>query len=112
MTTGMELVEPLEPIGEESALARARLHRQLTVEETARRAGISVEEVRWLEEGRVYRFARPGDALPATIPYASALGIDNREARTLAGMPLPPLPVERNPVPRLLVIAGVVLALA
>ena len=49
MTTGMELVEPLEPIGEESALARARLHRQLTVEETAKRAGISVEEVRWLE---------------------------------------------------------------
>ena len=66
MTTGMELVEPLEPNGEESALARARLHRQLTVEETARRAGISVEQVRWLEEGRVYRFARPDDALAAT----------------------------------------------
>ena len=108
----MELVEPLEPIGEESALARARLQRQLTVEETARRAGISVEEVRWLEEGRVYRFARPDDALAATIMYASALGIDNREARELAGMPVPPLPVERNPVPRVLVIAGVVLALA
>lgn len=112
MTTGMELVEPLGPIGEESALARARLHRQLTVEETARRAGISVEEVRWLEEGRVYRFARPDDALAAAVLYASALGIDNREARELAGMPVPPLPVQRNPVSRLLVIAGVVLALA
>ena len=108
----MELLEPLEPIGEESALARARLHRQLTVEETARRAGLSVEEVRWLEEGRVYRFARPDDALAATIMYASALGIDNREARELAGMPVPPSPVERNPLSRLLVIAGVVLALA
>jgi hypothetical protein len=112
MTTSMELVEPLEPTGEESALARARLHRQLTVEETARRAGISVEEVRWLEEGRVYRFARPDDALAATVLYASALGIDNREARELAGMAVPPLPVERNPVSRIVVIAGVVVALA
>jgi transcriptional regulator with XRE-family HTH domain len=108
----MELVEPLEPVGEQSPLARARLHRQLTVEETARRAGISVEEVRWLEEGRVYRFARPDDALAAAVLYASALGIDNREARELAGMSVPPLPVQRNPVPRLIAIAGVVLALA
>jgi transcriptional regulator with XRE-family HTH domain len=112
MTTGMELVEPLEPTGEESALARARLHRQLTVEETARRAGISVEEVRWLEEGRVYRFPRPDDALAATVLYASALGIDNREARELAGLPVPPMPIERNPLPRLVVIGAVVIALA
>lgn len=111
MTTGMELVEPLEPNGEESALARARLHRQLTVEETARRAGISVEEVRWLEEGRVYRFPRPDDALAATVLYASALGIDNREARELAGLPVPALPVEHNPLPRLVVIGAVVIAL-
>jgi hypothetical protein len=112
MTTGMALVEPLEPIGEESPLARARLHRQLTVEETAKRAGISVEEVRWLEDGRVYRFARPDDALTATLLYASALGLDNREARELAGIPVPPAPAERNPLSRLVVIAGVVVALA
>ena len=115
MTTSMELVEPLEPNGEESALARARLHRQLTVEETAKRSGLSVEEVRWLEDGRVYRFARPDDALAATVLYASALGIDNREARELAGLPVPPQPVERDPVPRLVAIGaivGVVLALA
>ncbi len=112
MTTGMELVEPLEPTGEESALARARLHRQLTVEETARRAGISVEEVRWLEEGRVYRFPRPDDALAATVLYASALGIDNREARELAGLPVPQLPVQRDPRPRLVVIGAVLIALA
>ena len=111
MTTGMELVEPLEPIGEESALARARLHRQVTVEETAKRSGLSVEQVRWLEEGRVYRFPRPDDALTATLMYASALGIDNREARELAGLPVPPSPVERNPMPRLIAIAGVVVAL-
>jgi transcriptional regulator with XRE-family HTH domain len=112
MTTGMELVEPLEPTGEESALARARLHRQLTVEETAKRAGLSVEEVRWLEEGRVYRFARPDDALAATLLYASALGIDNREARELAGFPVPQLPAERNPLSRLVAIGAAVLALA
>jgi len=107
----MELVHPLEPSGEESPLARARLHRQLTVEETARRAGITAEEVRWLEEGRVYRFPRPDDALIATVLYASALGMDNREARELAGLPVPPLPVERNPVPRLIVIGAVGVAL-
>jgi hypothetical protein len=112
MTTGMELVEPLEPTGEESPLARARLHRQLTIEETAKRAGLSVEEVRWLEEGRVYRFPRPDDALAATVLYASALGIDNREARELAGLPVPALPVQRSPVSRLLVIGAALVGLA
>jgi len=108
----MELVHPLEPSGEESPLARARLHRQLTVEETARRAGITPEEVRWLEEGRVYRFPRPDDALLATALLATALGMSNREARELAGLPVPPLPVERNPLPRLIVIGATVIALA
>ena len=107
----MELVHPLEPTGEESPLARARLHRQLTVEETARRAGITVEEVRWLEEGRVYRFPRPDDALIATALYATALELDNREARDLAGLPVPAQPIERNPLPRLLVIGGALVAL-
>jgi transcriptional regulator with XRE-family HTH domain len=111
MWSSMELVHPLEPSGEESPLARSRLHRQLTVEETARRAGISVEEVRWLEEGRVYRFPKPDDALAAAVLYATALGIDNREARELAGLPVPPLPVERNSMPRLLVIGAVAIAL-
>src|SRR5437868_3123786 len=112
MRPSMELVHPLEPTGEESPLARARLHRQLTVEETARRAGLSVEEVRWLEDGRVYRFPRPDDALAATVLYASALGIDNREARELAGLPVPQLPVQRNPLPRLVVIGAALIALA
>src|SRR5437667_12050461 len=112
MSPSMELVHPLDPSGEESPLARARLHRQLTVEETARRAGISAEEVRWLEEGRVYRFPTPDAALAATVLYASALGIANREARELAGLPVPPLPVERNPTPRRLVVGGVAVAVA
>lgn len=112
MTTSMALVEPLEPNGEESPLARARLHRQLTVEDTAKRSGLSVEEVRWLEEGRVYRFARPDDALAATVLYASALGIDNREARELAGLPVPDGPVERDSRARLVAIGAVIVALA
>jgi transcriptional regulator with XRE-family HTH domain len=112
MWSSMELVHPLEPTGEESPLARARLHRQLTVEETARRAGITAEEVRWLEEGRVYRFPQPDDALIATALYATALGLDNREARELAGLPVPPQPIERNALARVLVVGGVVIALA
>ena len=40
----------------------------------------------WLEEGRVYRFRTPDDALLALLLYATALGIDHREARELAGL--------------------------
>src|SRR2546423_5414506 len=97
----MELVHPLEPTGEESPLARARLHRQLTVEETARRAGISAEEVQWLEEGGVYRVPRPDDRPAAAVLYASPLGNDNREARGAAGPPGPPAPDGQQPPPRL-----------
>ncbi|TMK34541.1 MAG: hypothetical protein E6G32_12745 [Actinobacteria bacterium] len=111
MNSRMELVQPLEPVGGESRLARARLHRQLTLDETARRAGISVEQARWLEEGRVYRFPSPDDALLSALLYGSALGIDNREARELAGLPVPPAPVERNPLPRLVVLGAILIAL-
>jgi transcriptional regulator with XRE-family HTH domain len=107
----MELVHPLEPTGEESPLARARLHRQLTLEETARRAGLSVDQARWLEEGRVYRFPTPDDALVATLMYGTALGIDNREARELAGLPVPARPVERSPLPRLIALGAILIAL-
>jgi transcriptional regulator with XRE-family HTH domain len=107
----MELVHPLEPTGEESPLARARLHRQLTLEETARRAGLSVDQARWLEEGRVYRFPTPDDALVATLLYGTALGVENREARELAGLPVPARPVERSPLPRLIVLGAILIAL-
>ena len=106
----MELVHPLEPTGEESPLARVRLHRQLTLEETARRSGLTVDQARWLEEGRVYRFPSSDDALVATLMYGTALGIDNREARELAGLPVPPHPVERSPLPRLIVIGAILIA--
>src|SRR5437660_6300598 len=58
----------------DSVLARARVHRQLTTEEAARRAGLPEEQVRWLEEGRVYRFPSADHALLAMLLYATALG--------------------------------------
>jgi transcriptional regulator with XRE-family HTH domain len=71
-----------------SALAGARLLRQLTVEEAARRAGLRPEEVEWLEEGRVYRFRTTGEALATAAVYATALELAHREARELAGLPV------------------------
>ncbi|HVM58203.1 MAG TPA: LytR C-terminal domain-containing protein [Gaiellaceae bacterium] len=91
----------------DSPLAHARLHRQLTVEETARRAGVPADEVRWLEEGRIYRFATPDRALLATVLVATALGIDHREALALAGLPVPPKPLESNPWRRLAAVGAV-----
>jgi transcriptional regulator with XRE-family HTH domain len=81
-------LDPLEP----SPLASARLQRKLTVDEAARRAGISPEQIRWLEEGRVYRFPVADDALIAVVLYATALGIEQDEARTLARLPVEPKP--------------------
>jgi transcriptional regulator with XRE-family HTH domain len=91
--------------GDESPLARARLHRQLTVEEAARRANVAPEEVQWLEEGRLYRFPTPDRALLVTLLYATGLGLDHREALELAGLPTPPLPA--NPLRRLGVFAAI-----
>ena len=88
------------PSVDESPLARARVHRQLTVEEAARRADIAPEEVQWLEEGRLYRFPTADRALLATLLYSTALGIEHREALELAGLPVPPLPFVANPLRR------------
>ena len=98
----IELVRPLEPARDDAPLVRARVARQLTREEAARRAGLTVERVEWLEEGRVYRFATPDDALTTLLVYASALGVDHREARELAGLPVPPKPFEPSNRVRLL----------
>ena len=89
------------PGDDESPLARARVHRQLTIDEAARRAGVGADEVQWLEEGRLYRFPSPDRAILATVLYATALGIDHREALELAGLPVPPKPLESNPWLRL-----------
>ena len=91
----MEQARTLEPVvaGGESQLARARPHLQLTVDEAARRARISTEEVQWLEEGRLYRFPTPDHALLSTVLYATGLGLEHRDALELAGLPTPPKPL-------------------
>jgi hypothetical protein len=96
---------------ERSALAQARLARKLPVREAARRAGLTEDELAWLEDGRVYRFATPDDALLALLLYATALGIDHREARELAGLPVAPRPLATNPWGRLAVLGAVAVTL-
>src|SRR5436853_441774 len=106
-------VELVRQIEKASPLAAARLHRQLTVDEAAKRAGLTPDEVEWLEAGRVYRFPSADAALVATLLYATALGIDHREARILAGLPVASKPVETVARGRrLLVLAVVAAALA
>jgi hypothetical protein len=106
----MELARPIEKI---SPLAAARLHRQLTVDEAAKRAGLTRDEIEWLEDGRVYRFPSTDAALLATLLFASALGIDHREARILAGLPVAPKPLETvTRGRRLVVLAAVAVAVA
>src|SRR5215212_6189753 len=115
----MELVRHIpQPIAEangaasaRSPLACARLHRQLTVEEAAKRAGLSADQVRWLEEGRVYRFPSADAAIQATLLLAAALKIGGHEARKLAGLPVPPRPLDVNPAGRLIGVAALSAAL-
>jgi len=103
----MEHARTLEPVvaADESPLAHARLKRQLTIDEAARRANVAADELQWLEEGRLYRFATPDRAVMVALLYATALGIDHREALELAGLPTPPLPA--NPLRRLAAFAAV-----
>src|SRR5436309_11309656 len=90
----MEHARTLEVVAaDESPLARARLHRGLTVDEAARRAAVAPEEVQWLEEGRLYRFPTPDRALLVALLYTTALGVEHREALALAGLPVPPKPL-------------------
>lgn len=108
----IEPVRRLDRKREHSPFAAARLQRRLTAEEAARRAGLTTDQVQWLEDGRVYRFATPDEALSAAVVYATALGIDHREARTLAGLPVPPKPLGRHSRGRLAALAGVAVGLA
>src|ERR687897_1073583 len=111
----MELVRPIphhqEAVQERSALASARLHRQLTVEGAAKKAGLTPDQVQWLEEGRVYRFPSADAAIEATLMLAAALDIGHREARALAGLPVPPRPLDVTPVARLVGVAALSAAL-
>jgi len=101
----------LEVVSDRSALASARLRRRLTVEEAAKHARLTPDQVEWLEEGRVYRFPSSEHALEATILLATALGIDAREARELVGLPVPPRPLGVNPIGRLVGVAALSAAL-
>ena len=94
-----------------SPLAAARLLRQLTVEEAARRAGLRPEEVEWLEEGRVYRFRTTDEALAAAVVYASGLEVAHREARELAGLPVGHLPATANPLARIAALGATAVAI-
>jgi len=109
-------IVPLHSVGERatraqgadrSLLAAARLHRQLTVAGAARRAGIPEDEARWLEEGRIYRFRSTDAAILSLLLYATALGIDHREAQELAGVAVPPKPFEPGARARLVAVAAV-----
>ena len=88
----MELAKSLEtlPAEKSSALAGLRLQRKLTVEEAAKRAALWPDQVEWLEEGRLYRFPSSEAAVLALLRYATSLGIDQREARRISGLPLEP----------------------
>jgi len=104
-------VAPLRVVNGRSALAAARLHRKLTVEDAARRAGLTPEQVEWLEEGRVYRFPSSEAALEAALLLAAALEIDHREARGLVGLAVPLRPLGIDPVARLVGVAALSAAL-
>jgi hypothetical protein len=71
-----------------SPLVAARLRRQLTVEEAAARASLDVDTVKSIEESRTYVFPSTADAIATAVVYASSLGITEREARELAGLPI------------------------
>jgi hypothetical protein len=88
MNAFMEAVALERQQSEPSPLARARVKRQLTVEAAAKRAGLTPEEVGWIEDGRLYRFGSSEKATLALLLYATALDISRREARRLAGLPL------------------------
>ncbi|HVD12082.1 MAG TPA: LytR C-terminal domain-containing protein [Gaiellaceae bacterium] len=96
----MELARPLaaEPAERTSPLTTLRLQRKFTIEEAAKRAALWPEQVEWLEEGRLYRFPGNEAAVMALLRYATALGIDHRQARSLSGMPVEP--PTRRPVAR------------
>jgi transcriptional regulator with XRE-family HTH domain len=108
----LSLVPQLEPERTASLFIAARLRRQLSVEEAARRSGITADQVRWIEAGRAYAFRTPDDALAAAALLASGLGLDNHEARELAGLPVLPRPLERNPRGRIGVIVALLAVMA
>ena len=105
----LELAHPLDAIPERSPLAEAREHHDLSIKQVAYRSGLSEEEIEWLEDGRIYRFASQNQAILAAILYANAVGIDRYEARRLAGLPL--MGISRVNARARLIVVGAVAAL-
>jgi hypothetical protein len=93
-----------------SPLELARARKGMTREEAAALTALSVDEITWLEEGRLYRYRSAHGAVAAATIYASALGVEHREALELAGRPVPPRGRDSRR-PRLLVLGGVALVL-
>jgi hypothetical protein len=108
----MAFVAPLEPSSDRSPLASARLRRRLTLEDAAKQAKLTPEELAWLESGRLYRFPSSESATLALLLYATSLEIDRREALDLAGLQVPPRPFDRNPVRRIVGLAAVLSVVA
>ncbi len=94
-----------------SPLVAARLRRQLTVEEAAARASLDVDAVKSIEESRTYVFPSTADAIATAVVYASSLGITEREARELAGLPVESV-AERWSLHRWALVLGFTLAFA
>jgi hypothetical protein len=94
-----------------SPLVAARLRRRLTVEEAAARASLDVNAVKSLEESRTYVFPSTAEAIATAVVYASSLGITEREARELAGLPIESV-VERWSLHRWVFVLGFTVALA
>ena len=88
-----------------SPLVTARLRRRLTLEEAAELTSLEVDDIKSLEESRTYRFPSTTDAIAAIVVYASALGITEREARELAGLPVISV-VERWSLRRWAIVVG------
>jgi hypothetical protein len=107
----MSVAPQLDPT-DASPLASARLQRKLTVEEAARRSGLTPEQVEWLEAGRVYRFPTADDALVAAVLYATGLGIEQNEARALARLPVFAPPGRKSTGKIVGVAAGAMLVIA
>ena len=103
---------PSAPAGEPSSLAVARTRRRLTMEGAAERASLTPEAVEVLEESRLYRFSSLREAVAATILYSAALGISQREAQGLAGLPTRDRLLESSAPARLVALGAFVAAIA
>jgi transcriptional regulator with XRE-family HTH domain len=103
--------DSMEAQAAHSPLVAARLRRRLSLEEAAARASLDVDAIRSLEENRTYVFPSPADAIATAVVYASALGIDEREARELAGLPAESM-AERWSLRRWAIVLGFVTAVS